>query len=969
MGKSGGSAPTEQRVTSTNIPEYARPYVEDTLGRAQALTTGSTYQPYAGQRVAGFSPMEAQAFQDIAGQQVAPQIADASNMALGAGQAATGYGQQAAGFGQQAAQLGQQAAAVSQAQAGEDRAAASRFGGQASSMGLAGITSAQQAQQAAERQADVYGQSGMTAGARGEDIGARGVSAAEQGFGAQQAYQQMATSPQAMQAYMSPYMQNVVDVQQQEAIRQADIARQARQAQAVGQGAYGGSRQAVAEAEAQRNLATQLGRIQAEGQQRAFEQAQQAQQFGAGLGIQGLQAGLSGLRTGMEGTGQAIQGANLGLQGTAQRLAAGQLGLQGVRTGLEGQQLGLAGTQASTQAGRFGLQGLQTGVQGAQAAIGAAGQLGGLGAQQFEQQMAITDAMQKYGALQQAQRQQGLDVAYQDYLAQQNFPYQQIGYFSDIIRGLPMSQSSQTMYGGQPSLAAQLPGLALAGAGYFGGQKEGGQVKKYAEGGSVSAEALSVEDVMGMRSKLRRLSDSQLAAYARVVKDAITLSAVQNEIDRRAKMRQPGAAAPESTTAEGIAQRAEAASVGQPRVGMAGGGIVALKNGGDIPAFSNGGELDVLNRQIDDIRAELGRPDLPADVRTGLRGRLDELVGKRAAATTSPTSTEKFLGGLGSAYESRLKEAGIEPTPADPAARTTSGFLKNLGEAMQSGQYPTGTTKASDQENLNQLMNLGEPDRTLPLSEGQQQQQQQQQGQGRSGIMRAGAGVPRFSTFEQFRSMLPKGEIDPAQQKILDDMQKRLMAQTERAEGQQDRAIYDAMLTAGLAMMGGNSLADGIARAAQAGGATYMASKKDAAKAIDAAEKAEIAFRKYELDVMKGNEKEAREEFGAFLDYTADLAAIDARYAAIGAGAGATSGLDPKDVSLIRGRVEKQVNDRYGNIMPANEIEAAQLEADKRNLRNSLLRSYGISPIAQGQTTGGSQQGMDNRPALSSFAK
>jgi len=464
----GGSAPTSQTVTQTTIPEYLRPQVEEMVGMASGLMKGELdqgYQPYEGQRVAGFSPMQAQAFQNVAGQQVAPQLADAANMSLGAGQAALGFGQQAA--------------TTAQAQAGEDRAAASRFGGQASSMGLAGITSAQQAQQAAERQADVYGQSGMTAGARGEAIGARGVSAAEQGFGAQQAYQQMATSPQAMQAYMSPYMQNVVDVQQQEAIRQADIARQARQAQAVGQGAYGGSRQAVAEAEAQRNLATQLGRIQAEGQQRAFEQAQQAQQFGAGLGIQGLQAGLSGLRTGMEGTGQAIQGANLGLQGTAQRLAAGQLGLQGVRTGLEGQQLGLAGTQASTQAGRFGLQGLQTGVQGAQAGIagaqagitgartaaGAAGQLGTLGQMQFGQETGITQALAQAGAQQRALQQQGLDVGYQDYLTQQQFPYQQLAFMQGMYSGLPLTQGTQSIYGAQPSIGQQALGLGLGALG------------------------------------------------------------------------------------------------------------------------------------------------------------------------------------------------------------------------------------------------------------------------------------------------------------------------------------------------------------------------------------------------------------------------------------------------------------------------------------------------------------------------
>jgi len=94
-----------------------------------------------------------------------------------------------------------------------------------------------------------------------------------------------------------------------------------------------------------------------------------------------------------------------------------------------------------------------------------------------------------------------------------------------------------------------------------------------------------------------------------------------------------------------------------------------------------------------------------------------------------------------------------------------------------------------------------------------------------SGIMgasQAGApSTPIASSFEQFKAMIPKGEMDPAQKAILSDMQTRLADKIQRAEGQENTAMYDALLTAGLAMMGGTSLADGIARAAQTGGATY----------------------------------------------------------------------------------------------------------------------------------------------------
>ena len=56
----GGSAPSNQNVTTTSIPEYARPYVEKSLGQAAALTdiSQNPYQPYSAQRTAAFTPMQ-----------------------------------------------------------------------------------------------------------------------------------------------------------------------------------------------------------------------------------------------------------------------------------------------------------------------------------------------------------------------------------------------------------------------------------------------------------------------------------------------------------------------------------------------------------------------------------------------------------------------------------------------------------------------------------------------------------------------------------------------------------------------------------------------------------------------------------------------------------------------------------------------------------------------------------------------
>jgi hypothetical protein len=74
--------------------------------------------------------------------------------------------------------------------------------------------------------------------------------------------------------YMSPYIQNVLNVQRQAAMR--DYQRQLPGLQAAGAkfGAMGGSRAAIANAEAQRNLQNSLQGIDATGLQNAYQQAQ-----------------------------------------------------------------------------------------------------------------------------------------------------------------------------------------------------------------------------------------------------------------------------------------------------------------------------------------------------------------------------------------------------------------------------------------------------------------------------------------------------------------------------------------------------------------------------------------------------------------------------------------------------------------------------------------------------------------------
>lgn len=84
-------------------------------------------------------------------------------------------------------------------------------------------------------------------------------------------------SPEMTQQYMSPYVQNVIDVNKAEALRDAQKGLLSGNLAAARQGTYGGARQLLSQTEQERNLQTKLGQIQAQGMQSAFEAAQKAQ--------------------------------------------------------------------------------------------------------------------------------------------------------------------------------------------------------------------------------------------------------------------------------------------------------------------------------------------------------------------------------------------------------------------------------------------------------------------------------------------------------------------------------------------------------------------------------------------------------------------------------------------------------------------------------------------------------------------
>lgn len=92
--------------------------------------------------------------------------------------------------------------------------------------------------------------------------------------------------------------------------------------------------------------------------------------------------------------------------------------------------------------------------------LGAAGMLGELGAREYEQGMGISEAQMRAGTAQRSVEQQYLDSLAEEFAARQNYPYRNLGFLSDIIRGTPLTDVSQTLYRAPGSVAGQAAGLA-----------------------------------------------------------------------------------------------------------------------------------------------------------------------------------------------------------------------------------------------------------------------------------------------------------------------------------------------------------------------------------------------------------------------------------------------------------------------------------------------------------------------------
>lgn len=324
---------------------------------------------------------------------------------------------------------------------------------------------------------------------------------------------------QAVQDYMSPYMQNVVDVQKQQAQLDFDRQQAGRDASAVQAGAFGGSRQAVGDYLAQEGLSRQMGDIQASGQQQAYNQA--STQFGAdraaqmdmerlrGSELARIQAGRAG-ELGRVQTGEATDLARIqaGRAGESGRVQQGQYSdlsrmdalsaseqsrmdalrsseLARIQQAMEqSRQFGAGQSLAAEQAamsgagqlntigqgiGNLGMNIGRTGLNYGQLGsnIGAFGQnLSGLGLQQRAADIQGAQLLDTIGRDIRAEDQARLDMSYEDFARQRDYPMQQYQQMASILNGVPITPNveEQRMISYNPlqqALGAGISGLGL----------------------------------------------------------------------------------------------------------------------------------------------------------------------------------------------------------------------------------------------------------------------------------------------------------------------------------------------------------------------------------------------------------------------------------------------------------------------------------------------------------------------------
>jgi len=327
------------------------------------------------------------------------------------------------------------------------------------------------------------------------------------------------------------------------------------------------------------------------------------------------------------------------------------------------------------------------------------------------------------GNMQQAQEQRGLDTAYQDFLGQKNYPYQQLSYMANLVRGTPMGMNSASqVYQGPGNIAGQIAGLGIGAAGIS---------KLMAEGGLAYDNGGRVEDPRNIEAIVSKLSDAQLdqalkAAASRG--DAAQIEAIQQELAMRASER------------NGIASAVTPDMADEMMPSAANGGIVAFADEGLVKkspekATSSFGEFiekynpfssDEKDKEyiVKDRQAAMTRSyDVSPFEKLTPEQRAQAAANKKIAekhlssATTPSTYTEPKTAAEKAALEEKIRATmGNKVLPPVVTARGREdfdAFSSPLPRDLTSNAPKKGLGAALAQANPNTAQNAVVPEQSL----------------------------------------------------------------------------------------------------------------------------------------------------------------------------------------------------------------------------------------------------------------
>ena len=503
---------------------------------------------------------------------------------------------------------------------------------------VAGFSPLQQQAQSTAANMQVPGQYGAASGQTMQDINQFGRLGQQMGQAGNQ-YAQNATNG-SIGAYMNPYIQQSLAPQLQLANQQYGIQGAAQQGAATSAGAFGGSRNALQQGLNQQNQMLAQNQLISQGYNNAFNQAQQAQQFGANLGLQGQQA----------------------------------------------------------QAGALASQ------------MGGANQLAGIGGQQLAAQQGIANLQNQYGGQQQTQQQNVINQAVQNYATAQQYPYMQLGQLNAMLRGLPMQQSSTSMYQAAPSTVSQLSGLGIAGLGAAGMYKaatgaHGGEVSKMATGGAVPMSMMSDQQLGQVQ---QNPTSSPMAKM-----NAQGLEQLHGYIHNNPQAGQMIQQGMPQQMAQVPQDRSGVASIATPpqMTQMAGGGIIAFADEGAVkdPAIprTKSGELDWASILAPRLAEEQSGKGSVSEAYKPLAQTAQEDIAQQKAMLMPELATRFGLGLMnsqggrgGSLLNKTLQDVGVSGLGA---VQGMTSNLKDINAAKKTLQQGTIEATKADQQRRDQL--------------------------------------------------------------------------------------------------------------------------------------------------------------------------------------------------------------------------------------------------------------------------